>query len=158
VNNSKKIISGIIVIGAIIISVAVLLQINLEEGAYRNELDNSWQVSGKFQIDKSEYMLGEKVFINIVELDENEKGVMRFFNPVNDTHNEQYIGLKFDGSIKSSSNLYISPALHPIKRCTVDSLVGEWLVWIDGTEYNDLKFTITNEYLTGTESQFEPLC
>ena len=70
---SKKIISGIITISAIIISVAVVLQINLEEGSFRNELDNSWQVSGKFQIDKSEYMLGEKVFINIVELDEDEK-------------------------------------------------------------------------------------
>ena len=45
-----------------------------------------------------------------------------------------------------------------MKRCTIDSLVGEWIVWIDGTEYNDLKFTITNEYLKGTESQFEPLC
>tara|TARA_X000001036_G_scaffold129438_1_gene122414 strand:- start:254 stop:730 length:477 start_codon:yes stop_codon:yes gene_type:complete len=158
VGKSKKIISGIIAISAIIISVAVVLQINLEEGAYRNELDDSWQVSGKFQIDKSEYMLGEKVFINIVELDEDEKGVMRFFNPVNDTHNEQYLGLEFDGSKKSSSNFYISPQLHPMKRCTIDSLVGEWIVWIDGTEYNDLKFTITNEYLKGTESQFEPLC
>jgi hypothetical protein len=158
VNKSKKIISGIIAISAIIISVAVVLQINLEEGSFRNELDDSWQVSGKFQIDKSEYMLGEKVFINIVELDEDEKGVMRFFNPINDTHNEQYIGLEFDGSKKSSSNFYISPQLHPMKRCTIDSLVGEWIVWIDGTEYNDLEFTITNEYLTGTENQFEPLC
>ena len=157
-NKSKKIISGIIAISAIIISVAVVLQINLEEGSFRNELDDSWQVSGKFQIDKSEYMLGEKVFINIVELDEDEKGVMRFFNPINDTHNEQYIGLEFDGSKKSSSNFYISPQLHPMKRCTIDSLVGEWIVWIDGTEYNDLEFTITNEYLAGTENQFEPLC
>ena len=157
-SKSKKIISGIIAISAIIISVAVVLQINLEEESFRNELDDSWQVSGKFQIDKSEYMLGEKVFINIVELDEDEKGVMRFFNPVNDTHNEQYLGLEFDGSKKSSSNFYISPQLHPMKRCTIDSLVGEWIVWIDGTEYNDLKFTITNEYLKGTESQFEPLC
>ena len=32
--------------------------------------------------------------------------VMRFFNPVNDTHNEQYLGLEFDGSKKSSSNWY----------------------------------------------------
>ena len=136
------------------------LQSNLDfEEKIRNDLDEKWNISGKFQIDKTEYMLGEKIFINIVDLDENEKGSMKFLRPLNDTHYTVYRDIKFDGSKKTSANLYIGPQLYEIKKiCSVDDLVGEWIVKLEGTEYEDIKFTITDEQLLGTEKNYESVC
>ena len=122
-------------------------------------MDTEWQVSGKFQIDKSEYMLGEKVFINIVDLDEEQKGYMQVLRPVNDTFYQKHLNIHFDGSKKSSSNLYFAPQLDANKKiCSPDELLGTWLIKLKGTEYQDLKFIITDEILLGIEYQFEPIC
>ena len=45
-----------------------------------------WQTSGPFEIDRSRYLLGEKIFIRIGELGLDEKGQIAFLRPVNETH------------------------------------------------------------------------
>ena len=49
-----------------------------------------WINSGPFFIDRSEYVLGEKIFINIDAVDENTKGTMIFSKPYNNTHYKNY--------------------------------------------------------------------
>ena len=120
--------------------------------------DREWIQSGPFLIDRSEYVLGEKIFVNIEYLPENIKGEIRFEKILNSTHNHQYKALQFDGS-KLQNNFYL--AIYPsLTRgfCTSDSLVGEWELIFDGTPYEKLKFEILDKMIPGMENQFEPVC
>jgi len=48
--------------------------------------DREWQTSGPFQIDRSEYAIGEKIFIRMGGLQMGEKGDIAVMRPLNDTH------------------------------------------------------------------------
>ncbi len=118
-----------------------------------------WITSGPFQIDRSEYILGEKVFVRIGALGPEEKGQIAFLRPLNSTHYSVYLTIPFDGSIKSSFNYYFPPSLSRVKGlCTVGDLVGDWKVVFRGTDYPNLEFKITKDFLPGTEDKFEPVC
>ena len=120
--------------------------------------DREWIQSGPFVIDRSEYVLGEKIFVNVGNLPENIKGEIRFEKIFNSTHNHKYKALKFDSS-KPQSNFYLSiyPSI-PKGFCTSESLVGEWEVIFDGTPYEKLKFEILDKMIPGMENQFKPVC
>ena len=120
--------------------------------------DREWIQSGPFLIDRSEYVLGEKIFVNVGNLPENVKGEIRFEKIFNSTHNHKYKALKFDSS-KPQSNFYLSiyPSI-PKGFCTSESLVGEWEVIFDGTPFEKLKFKIIDKMIPGMENQFRPLC
>ena len=49
-----------------------------------------WLTSGSFQIDKSQYLLGENIFVRISNLAPNEKGQIAFLRPMNETHYSVY--------------------------------------------------------------------
>jgi len=118
-----------------------------------------WITSGPFQIDRSEYVLGEKIFVRVGELSSEEKGQIAFLRPLNDTHQKVYMTIPFDGTDGDSFNRYLQPQLSKINGfCTVDDFVGEWRVVFRGTEYVDLTFKITEDILPGDESSFEPVC
>ena len=118
-----------------------------------------WITSGPFQIDRSEYVLGEKIFVRVGELSSEEKGQIAFLRPLNDTHQKVYMTIPFDGTDGDSFNRYLQPQLSKINGfCTVDDFVGEWRVVFRGTEYADLTFKITEDILPGDESSFEPVC
>ena len=57
-----------------------------------------WLSSGPFSIDRSQYRLGELIFIQIEDLLPSEKGQIAFFRSLNDTHSSVYITIPFDGS------------------------------------------------------------
>ena len=78
---------------------------NLEKPYYPKERE--WIESGPFMIDRSEYIIGEKIFINIQKLDKNTKGQMIFSKIINSTHTYEYKKIGFDGS-KLQQNLYFS--------------------------------------------------
>ena len=120
--------------------------------------DREWIQSGPFLIDRSEYVLGEKIFVNVDNLPENIKCEMRFEKKINSTHNHQYKALQFDGS-KVQNNFYLSiyPSI-PRGFCTSDSLVGEWELIFDGTPYEKLKFKFVNQIIPGMENQFRSVC
>ena len=87
----KKVIIISIIIGIIITGSVILLNSNQEvEEAVRETLgetvEDRWEreqiTSGPFSIDKSQYNLGEKIFITVTNLPQDEKGQMIFFRPM----------------------------------------------------------------------------
>ena len=121
--------------------------------------DREWITSGPFQIDRSEYILGEKIFLRIGGLSYDEKGQTAFLRPSNSTHYLVYVTIPFDGSDKSEFNYYLEPDLSKLKGiCSVNDLVGDWRVVFRGTDYPNLEFKITEEILSGDEDEYEPVC
>ncbi|MCH9657331.1 hypothetical protein K0U27_01325 [archaeon] len=121
--------------------------------------DREWITSGPFQIDRSEYVLGEKIFLRTAGLKFNEKGETVFLRPLNSTHYSVYFTIPFDGSDNAAYNYYLEPQLSKIKgHCTVDDFIGDWRVVFRGTDYPNLEFKITEQILPGAESSFEPVC
>ena len=120
--------------------------------------EREWIRSGPFLVDRSEYVLGEKVFINMDNIPENVKGEIRFVKIFNSTHNQPYKSIAFDGS-KKQNNFYL-PIYPSFTRgfCTSESLVGDWKVVFGGTPFDNLDFKIVNQILPGMENQFEPVC
>ncbi len=141
------------------------IQENLDE-IEKTNLENEyspkpreWITSGPFQIDRSEYILGEKIFVRVGGLSSEEKGQIAFLRPLNDTHQSVYITIPFDGTDGDAFNRYLQPQLSKNNGfCTVDDFVGEWRVVFRGTEYADLTFKITEDILPGDESSYEPVC
>ncbi len=118
-----------------------------------------WIASGPFEIDRSKYVIGQKVFIRIGELDLDEKGQVAFLRPLNETHYAVYQTIPFDGMKKPAFNFYIQPSLTAaLAICTVDDIIGEWTVVFRGTSYPNLKFEVTNEFLPGEEDAYVPVC
>ena len=121
--------------------------------------DREWIASGPFQIDRSEYVLGEKIFVRIGGLSFEEKGQIVFLRPLNSTHYSVYFSIPFDGVDKPAFNYYLQPSLSANKGyCTVDDFIGDWRVVFRGTDYPNLKFKITEEILPGDENSYEPVC
>ena len=132
-------------------------KINLENEYSPKERE--WITSGPFQIDRSEYVLGEKIFIRIGGLGFDEKGQVTFLRPLNTTHYEVYQTIPFDGSVKSAFNYYIQPQLSELRGfCSVDDFIGDWRVVFRGTDYPNLEFKITKDILPGDEDDYEPVC
>ena len=129
------------------------------ETKYDPTREREWLTSGPFQIDRSEYALGENVFIRINSLEPTEKGQVAFLRPLNDTHNSVYLTIPFDGS-KSSFNQYFTPDLSAVREiCSIEDIAGEWTVVFRGTNYDNIKFTLSDKmFLPGEESRYEPVC
>tara|TARA_B110000495_G_C22619196_1_gene369053 strand:+ start:34 stop:594 length:561 start_codon:yes stop_codon:yes gene_type:complete len=120
--------------------------------------EREWITSGPFKIDRSEYLLGEKIFVNIDELLINEKGKVVFLRPINSTHYSSYHNMIFDGT-GQRNNYYFTPDLSIISGiCNTDDLIGNWKVVFQGTEYSDLKFKVTEEIIPGNEKRYESVC
>ena len=121
--------------------------------------DREWIISGPFQIDRSEYVLGEKIFLRIGGLGFEEKGEAAFLRPLNSTHYSVYWTIPCDGADKPGFNYYLQPGLSKVKGyCTVDDFIGDWRVVFRGTDYPNLEFKITEDILPGDEDNYEPVC
>ena len=117
-----------------------------------------WINSGPFFIDRSEYWLGEKTFINIEQVDENTRGEMIFAKVINSTHDKIYKRIIFDGS-KKQNNFYLGFYPSEFKGfCDTNELTGDWKIFFAGTEIPPLEFKIVNKTLPGMEEKFLPVC
>ena len=143
---------------------SILKKIN-EDKIKNDELENpyypkerEWNQSGPFLVDRSQYVLGEKVFVNIQNLDKNDKGYIVIAKIINSTHSQTYKKMQFDGS-KLQQNFYLGiyPSI-PKNFCTSDNLIGEWKVIFEGTEYESLKFKIIDEIIPGMERNYKSVC
>ena len=120
--------------------------------------EREWIASGPFKIDRSEYLLGEKIFVNIEALFVNEKGKIVFLRPINNTHYSSYHTMPFDGS-GQRNNYYFTPDLSiPQGICNIDGLIGKWKVVFQGTNYLDLEFKVIEKIMPGNEKRYEPKC
>jgi len=131
-------------------------KINLENEYSPKERE--WQTSGPFQIDRKQYSIGEKIFVIIGGLNENEKGQIAFMRPLNATHYSTYLGIPFDGAAKPEFNYYLEPKLSKASGiCSVDDIIGKWAVVFRGTDYPNLYFEIIKGgFVPGTD--IEPVC
>jgi hypothetical protein len=120
--------------------------------------EREWITSGPFKIDRSEYLLGEKIFVNIDTLNVDEKGKVVFLRPINSTHYSPYHTMPFDGS-SQRNNYYFTPDLGKMEGiCSANELIGNWKVLFPGTEYLGLEFKVTKEIVTGYEKRYESVC
>tara|TARA_B110000196_G_C20688578_1_gene449732 strand:+ start:118 stop:585 length:468 start_codon:yes stop_codon:yes gene_type:complete len=149
----------IIPIIIIIIIFGAIITFTPNEETMQVEIEEEWIKSGPFSIDKNQYNLGEKIFIVVNGLKEEEKGKVVFFRPLNNTSWNDYITMDFDGKEKTHFNLYFEPRLSEFKKiCSTNELVGTWVVKIIGTEYSDITFEIMNQTSSWDERTFEPVC
>ena len=119
--------------------------------------DREWVESGPFKIDRSEYLLGEKIFVNIDELTSNDKGKVMTYRPINSTDFKLYHVMPFGESVERN-NYYFTPDLSELKGiCDVDQLIGEWKMVFDGTEYLDIKFKLTEKIIPGYEERYQTI-
>jgi len=126
-------------------------KINLENEYSPKERE--WITSGPFQIDRSKYAIGEKIFIIIGGLDVNEKGQIAIMRPLNDTHYSVYLTIPFDGAAKPAFNYYIDPQISKTRGiCSVDDIIGKWVMVFRGTDYPNLNFEITDDVIPGTNT------
>jgi len=127
-----------------------------EENEYE-VLERQWQTSGPFQIDRSEYAIGEKIFLKIGGLQLQDKGQVAVMRPLNDTHYSVYLTIPFDGTNKEAFNYYVEPQLSKIRGlCSVDDVLGKWALVFRGTNYPNLNFEIIDKVVPGTD--VEPVC
>jgi len=131
----------------------------IKEGIF-NPAPREWQTSGPFQIDRSQYLLGEKVFLVTGNLDTDEKGQVAFLKQTNETHYKVIQTIPFDGTKKPVFNYYTDIKLNRVLGlCSIDDILGEWTVVFRGTNYPNLKFTVINETIPGEEYAFTtPVC
>jgi hypothetical protein len=170
---SVKNIIGIIVVIAIV-GIAIGGAIEFNEEKEREGVP--WREgSGPFQIEKYEYYLGEKIFMNAVDIPADASGEIIFFRPATDgvdrlpkeyqgipgeliAKKVKYIGIKFDGEQKSNFNKYFEPRFNEWKGvCSTSDLVGEWIMTFSGTEYEPIHFTIIDQTMPGDTRTFEAL-
>ena len=149
---NKGIIFGIPIAIAIIAGIIAITMMSngdsddIEKTTDENQykvLPREWQTSGPFQIDRSEYALGEKIFIRIGGLEYQEKGQVAVMRPLNDTHYSVYLTIPFDGAKKDAFNYYLDPQLSKTRGlCSVDDVMGKWALVFRGTNYQNLNFEI----------------
>ena len=142
----------------IIIATGVILLGSNEQTVEEKWLDEQVR-SGPFSIDKDEYNLGEKIFIVVNGLNEEDKGKVMFFRPLNNTAWSNYITMDFDGTDKAKFNLYFEPRLSDLNGiCSTNELSGQWVVKFIGTEYSDINFKIMNQTSSWDTRTFDPVC
>jgi hypothetical protein len=154
--NQVAIVAGGIVILAIILTLILTSYQELEDTDFK-QLPKEWQSSGPFQIDRSKYAVGEKIFLSVYELEFDEKGQIDIMRPVNATHQVVWDSIPFDGSRKSNFDFYFEPRIerHSV-FCSVDDLIGKWSLVLRGTNYANLDFEIDKRVVSGTN--IEPIC
>jgi hypothetical protein len=152
-----KVVIPIIII--IVIAGALIIFTPNEKIILETEIEEKWIKSGPFSIDKNEYNVGEKIFIIVDNLKEEDKGKVVFFRPLNNTAWSDYITMDFDGRNKTQFNLYFEPKLSELKNvCSMNDLAGTWVVKFIGTEYLDINFEMMNQTSSWDERTFDPVC
>ena len=149
----------IIPIVIVIIIAGALITFTPNEEESKNKIEEEWIKSGPFSIDKTEYNLGEKIFIVVDGLKQEDKGKVIFFRPLNNTSWSNYVTMDFDGRNKVEFNLYFEPQLSQIKNiCSANDLAGTWIVKFIGTEYSDITFEMMNQTSSWDKRTFDPVC
>ena len=151
-----KIIIPIIII---IIITATLIIFTSNEETTKNKIEEKWIESGPFSIDKDQYNVGEKIFLDTDDLKFDDKGTIEFLRPVNDTHHKLHIQIPFDGMDKQQFNYYFEPRLEKYRGiCSMDDIAGNWIVRFSGTQYEDIDFEILNQVSSWDDRLMEPVC
>jgi len=149
----------IIPIIIIIIIAGALIIFTPNEETTTNKIEEKWQRSGSFEVDKAQYNMGEKIFLSTSNLLPEDKGTVQFLRPLNDTHHKLYIKIPFDGMQKTQFNYYFEPRYNEYRGiCSMDDVAGNWIVKFSGTQYKDINFEILAQSSSWDDRTFEPIC
>jgi hypothetical protein len=149
----------IIPIIIIIIITGALIIFTPNEETITNKIEEKWQRSGSFEVDKSQYNMGEKIFLSTSNLLPEDKGTVQFLRPLNDTHHKLYIKIPFDGMQRTQFNYYFEPRYNEYRGiCSMDDVAGNWIVKFSGTQYEDINFEILAQSSSWDNRTFEPIC
>ena len=152
-------VKAVITIIIIIIIAGILIAFTTNEEMPKNEIEEKWIKSGPFEIDKNQYHIGEKIFLNVKDLSPEENGIVNFLRPINDTHHKAHIKIPFNGKDKEQFNYYFEPQLFAWKAiCSIDDIAGNWIVKFSGTPYEDINFEILAQASSWDKRTFEPIC
>lgn len=123
----------------------------IANGTEYEVLPREWITSGPLSIDRSEYAIGEKIFMRFGGLGVDEKGEIAVMRPLNSTHYKVYLTIPFDGVTKSAFNYYLEPQISKTRgMCSVEDISGKWSLVFRGTNYENLNFEITKNVVPGT--------
>ena len=152
-------VKAVITIIIIIIIAGILIAFTTNEEIFKNGIEEKWIKSGPFEIDKRQYNVGEKIFLTTRDLSTEDKGMVKFLRPLNDTHYTTHIKMPFDGKDKEQFNYYFEPRLFNLKGiCSMNDFAGNWIVEFTGTQYQDINFEILNQTSSWDDRIFEPVC
>ncbi len=156
----KAKIVGLSILGIVVAAVtaAIVFVGPVDVSIPEQEVDEfeSWNRSGPFAINKKEYKVGENIFMAVGPLQTTDAGNIVFVMPNGTT---QYISIPFNGAMKSDFNQYFKPSISKGRHiCSIDDLVGEWIVVFTKTEYEPIKFRILNETIPTEVAIFAQVC
>ncbi|MBI3640560.1 MAG: hypothetical protein HY223_09660 [Thaumarchaeota archaeon] len=122
-----------------------------------SETNVQWQnISGPFAINKSQYKIGEYVFMVVSNLKPNDVGKIILVDPKGDT----YDVIPFNGTMKTDFHYYFKPNTQNIgglKLCNPTDLVGKWGIIFQGAPYKPLKFNVTNDWIEGSQAEIKSI-
>jgi hypothetical protein len=107
-----------------------------------------WVTSGPFSINKSQYKLGENIFMIVSGLKPTDVGEIDMVDPKGDIFSR----IPFNGTMKSSFKQFFKPDTEAkYGLCNATDLVGHWYIAFKGIPYKSIPFEIINEYIPGEE-------
>jgi hypothetical protein len=157
----------------IVIIISGVIVFNSEQEKIEEKIQ--WRTSGPFAIEKYEYYLGEKIFLQVNKIPKDVSGEIIFFRPAPDGINKnpkefegipkeliskkvKFMSVVFDGKNKQNFNRFFEPGLNEWKGiCDRNDVVGEWIVAFSGTQYKEMYFTVLNYSMPADPRIFEPL-
>ena len=145
------------IIAVIVIAVIITGGIYYYNQQKISEVNVQWQnVSGPFAINKSQYKLGEYVFMVVSNLNPNEAGKIVVVDPKGDV----FLMIPFNGTLKTSFHQFFKPDTENVggeKLCTPADLVGRWGIIFQGVHYHPLAFNVTNDWIPGSQSEIKSI-
>lgn len=143
---------GVAIVAVIVLAGSAYME-DLEEKKLQEDLaaiEPEWNRSGPFSINKHQYKLGEKIFMNIQTLAPGDIGLVQVIRP----DGKLWINFPFNATEKDSFKKYFEPDTSRFKGLyEPEQLVGKWMILFNGTSYPPLEFEIINEYIPGAEDQ-----
>jgi len=106
---------------------------------------------GGLVVNKDKYLMGENVFINVVDIPIGLKSALEVYTP----SGTRYLSLEFDGDEKNSLKHYFRPSLiRSLDLCDKEDIIGIWTLKFAGFS-DKLQFEVMSEILPNSEEYYQ---
>ncbi|MDE0089999.1 MAG: hypothetical protein OXP12_01395 [Thaumarchaeota archaeon] len=113
-----------------------------------DEPEEVWNTAGAFGINKEAYRLGEDVFF-AGTLTPGQQVIIRVASP----EGKIFLERAYDGSEREVAKFYFRPDTSAIKGLyEEDQLVGQWMIWFEGINNDEIFFEVVDEFAPGAET------
>lgn len=119
----------------------------------QDEPEEVWNTAGAFGINKEAYRLGEDVFF-AGTLTPGQQVVIRVASP----EGKVFLERAYDGSEREMAKFYFKPDTTATKGLyEKDQLVGQWMIWFEGINNDEIFFEVIDEFVPGAETDIVDL-